>query len=94
MDREATLRPQGFGGYIDCWQELLPAEGQVLRLPLQGIQDGPFVRLPDGNDGSFDVILVESLAESLGNLERFVQAAAARLAPGGALPRFRDPIPG
>lgn len=84
MSEDAELRPQGFGGTIDCWQELLPAAGSLLRLPGQGVRDGPFLRLPD-TPRSPDVILVESLAESLGHLEEFVKVAAARLAPGGAL---------
>ena len=44
--------------------------------------DGPFVRIPDG---SYDAILVSSLTESLGCLERFVAAATEHLAEGGVL---------
>ena len=84
MSNDAGLRPQGFGGIIDCWQELLPEDGSVLRLPLQGVRDGPFLRMP-ADDAAYDVILVESLAESLGQLEEFVKAAASRLVPRGAL---------
>ncbi|MEE9126774.1 MAG: glycosyltransferase family 2 protein, partial [Planctomycetota bacterium] len=84
MSNDAGLRPQGFGGIIDCWQELLPEDGSVLRLPLQGVRDGPFLRMP-ANDAAYDVILVESLTESLGHLEEFVKEAASRLVPHGAL---------
>jgi len=84
LSNDAALRPQGFGGIIDCWQELLPENGSVLRLPLQGVPDGPFLRIPAG-DAAYDVILVESLAESLGHLEEFVKEAASRLVPDGAL---------
>ncbi len=82
MSNDAGLRPRGFSGTIDCWQQLLPGGRQVLRLPLQGERAGPFVRIPQG---SYDTILVESLAESLGHLEPFIREAASRLVPGGAL---------
>ncbi len=84
MSHDTALRPHGFGGTIDCWRELLPQDGKVLRLPVQGVRDGPFLRIP-GSDVGYDVILVESLTESLGNLEAFVRDAAGRLAPRGAL---------
>ncbi|MHC5071760.1 MAG: glycosyltransferase, partial [Planctomycetota bacterium] len=84
MSDDTELRPRGFGGTIDCWQELLPTGGRVLRLPLQGVRDGPFVKIP-ADGAPYDVILVESLAECLGHLELFLKDAASRLAPGGAL---------
>jgi hypothetical protein len=61
---------------------LIPHSAKVLRLPADGVVDGPFVRIPDG---VYDAIVVTSLAESLGRLEGFVVAAAERLRDGGQL---------
>lgn len=82
MSQDASLRlPVGLAG--TCLREdLWSTRGETLRLPDAAIVDGPFARLPEG---SFTTILVEGLAEAYGNLERFAQALASRLAPDGRL---------
>ena len=78
---ESPRAPTGFaGGYAQdtLWQE----QGRTLRLPEQALGDGPFLRVPEGE---FTTILVTSLCESFGNLERFLDVLAERLVHGGRL---------
>ncbi len=82
MDIADPLKPRGFGGYVDNLQEL-PAQGaRVLRLPAEGEQDGPFLRIPEG---LYSTILVEGLVESLGGLDAFLADACAHLQDQGLL---------
>lgn len=80
MTTRGDTRPLGFAGAIDNWHDLLP-EHHVC-LPRDGISDGASLRLPDG---PIDALFVAGWSESLGNVERFVHAARARLVDGGRL---------
>lgn len=79
---ETERLPRGFAGTVATWRELTPDSGRVLRLPQDGIVEGAVLGLPEG---LFDAVVVEALVESMGCLERFLDACAERLAPGGRL---------
>ncbi len=75
-------QPRGFGGAVEGWHDIVPSHGRILRVPQDAIQDGPFLRVPEG---TFDAVFVETLSEGFGNVESFVTELASRLAPGGRL---------
>ncbi len=74
--------PIGFAGSATSPESLLGAQGPILRLPQDGERDGPFVRIPRGPHAA---ILIDALAESLGNVEGLMRAAAAALSEDGQL---------
>ena len=75
--------PSGFGGCVHTLEDWVQnGASRVLRLPDEGVVDGPFLRIPDGE---FDTIVVSGLAESLGCVERFIATAVEHLAPDGCL---------
>ncbi len=83
-----TARPQdpwGFGGQVANLSALvstLPTRGRVLHLPDEGVVDGAFLRLPEGN---FDGAVVSGLPESLGALAPFLRALRQRLVDGAGV---------
>ncbi len=83
MSREdLAILPSGFAGRLRGWHELKPPEGPVLALPEDAIDDGGFLRLPEGQYSS---IRVRGLLERYGNFERFLKSIEASLAVGGEL---------
>ncbi|MHC5064990.1 MAG: tetratricopeptide repeat-containing glycosyltransferase family 2 protein [Planctomycetota bacterium] len=83
MSREdQTILPSGFAGRLRGWHELTAAEGPILRLPDDAIDDGAYLRLPDGQ---YSCIQVRGFLERYGHPERFIESLCRRLQDGGEL---------
>jgi hypothetical protein len=79
--------PRGFGGRVLNWRDTLDPAARAHAdsacvLPRDAQRDGPFLRVPDG---PHQVVVVESLAEGFGDLQRFVLDLASKLVPGGTV---------
>jgi tetratricopeptide (TPR) repeat protein len=74
--------PQGFAAAARDKGDLVPSGAALLRLPADGIADGPFLRF--GNR-PFDAVVVDAVTQSMGDMRRFLASVVASLPPGGGI---------
>ena len=61
IENGGTQLPYGFCGSVAGWCELQPQASRVLRLPAEGIPEGSFLHVPDGEFDLIEVCLTESM---------------------------------